>query len=157
MDERSPDDDLQELLKRSGTLLPGLMFNAFDGYSTHLHQIDNSVTFILDHRDEIPLQVRCVEVLYTNRETGSRAEELKVYCLGELDSVLKLAKKLRMKMRDFDQVFTVILTARPEFVAEYSDVIANMFHVRAFFETLDDMKRPVFNNLDHYVISRISS
>ena len=42
MDERQPDDDLQELLKRSATLLPGLMFNAFEGYSTHLHQIDKA-------------------------------------------------------------------------------------------------------------------
>jgi len=50
----------------------------------------------------------------------------------------------------------VILNADPEFMELYNDQIVTLDQPAKFFETLDEIKRPIFLNLNHYVIARIS-
>jgi hypothetical protein len=50
----------------------------------------------------------------------------------------------------------VILSASPEFLENRNKEIIGLERLSDFFETLDEIKRPIFLNLNHYVISRIS-
>lgn len=132
------------------------LFQAFEraslGISSLTHQIDNRVVFILDNHQEVSLRVRKIAIEYV----PERALDLKVHCRTDFENVLILAKKLNMRIAAFATNFTVILSAEEHFLEQWNEAVLNMDHPARFFETLDELKRPIFLNLNHYIISRIS-
>ncbi len=140
------------------------MGRAVRGVSTRVHELDSEVTFILDNHQEVRLQVKKIELLYIKNgeyeaETNTyfdTVKELNVYCRTNFENVLILAQKMKMKISAFSPNFSVTLTATKAFVEEFEDDIMAMKKPADFFETLDDIKRPIFLNLNHYIYSRIS-
>ena len=122
------------------------------GIASRVHQLDETVVFMLDNQQEVRLRVRKIEIEYAN----SKVLALRVYCRTDFENVLILAKKLNMRIAAFATWFTVILRAEPEFMASWNEQILAMNHPAKFFETLDELKRPIFLNLNHYIIARIS-
>ena len=125
---------------------------ASEGISSHTHSLDDSVTFMLDNNQEVVLRVREIDVAYI----GNKALYLRIIARADFQNVLILAKKINMKMGPFSHYFSVILSASPEFLENWNQQIIGMERISDFFETLDEIKRPIFLNLNHYVISRIS-
>lgn len=125
---------------------------AAQGISCHIHSLDENVTFILDNQQEVVLRVREIVVEFSK----NKALALRIHARTDFKNVLVLAKKLNMKMGAFSTWFTVILTANPEFMETWNDQIVALDQPAKFFETLDEIKRPIFLNLNHYVIARIS-
>lgn len=142
----------RQLLSESATLLDSSLKRASQGISSRIHELDQTVKFILDNHQEVVLRVRRLDIEYVNDEVFN----LRVICRTDFENVLILAQKLRMKIAAFSVHFTVILSAKPEFMAEYNQQILDMHHPRDFFETLDEIKRPIFLNLNHYITARIS-
>lgn len=125
---------------------------AAQGISCHIHSLDENVTFILDNQEEVVLRVREIVVEFAE----GKALSLRIYARTDFKNVLILAKKLKMKMGAFSTWFTVILAADPEFMETWNEQIIGLDQPAKFFETLDHIKRPIFLNLNHYVITRIS-
>ncbi|MBF2054610.1 MAG: hypothetical protein IGS03_14285 [Candidatus Sericytochromatia bacterium] len=142
----------QRLLIASNILLNTSLRRAARGVSSRIHELDQTVKFMLDNHQEVVLRVRQIDIEHQQGEVLS----MRVVCRTDFENVLILAQKLRMKIAAFSVHFTVILSARPEFMAQYNDQILAMDHPRLFFETLDDIKRPIFLNLNHYITARIS-
>lgn len=143
---------VSEMLAASYEDMAAAMRKASEGYSCRIHQLDQTVTFILDNQEEVHLRVRKIETLFQD----SQVKELNVLCRTDFENVLILAKKLNMRISAFSTYFTVHLTAEKDFMHTWNDAIMAMDHPAKFFETLDEIKRPIFLNLNHYVISRIS-
>jgi hypothetical protein len=162
--ESPPDEDLSAIPLLNGTqVVEQLLDDTYDdlqqalrvanfGVSSLIFQIDNTVTFMLDNHQEVVLRVRKVEVESFDDEVQS----LRVHCRTDFENVLILAKKLKMKISAFSTHFTVVLSSEPEFMRTWNDAILAMNRPALFFETLDELKRPIFLNLNHYIISRIS-
>lgn len=141
-----------ELLRATFVDLQSAMQRSMNGVSTRIHQIDNTVTFVLDNQHEVVLRVRKIDIEHQQGE----ALNMNVHCRADFENVLILAKKLNMRIAAFSQHFTVILSAEPGFLATWNEAILNLHQPAQFFETLDDIKRPIFLNLNHYIIARIS-
>lgn len=141
-----------ELLSATYTDLNLALNKSVQGISSRIHQLDQTVTFILDNHQEVVLRVRKLEIEHAQGQVLS----FNAHCRTDFENVLILAKKLKMRISAFSAYFTVILTARPDFVEEWNDAIIGMKHPAQFFETLDELKRPIFLNLNHYIFSRIS-
>lgn len=142
--DTSPSDDfmnLQIAIERSQK-----------GISTLLHELDQTVTFMLDNHKEVVLRVRKIDIEYV----GDEVITMRVHCRTDFENVLILAKKLKMRISAFAAFFSVVLSTTPEFVEDYNDEILAMDHPAKFFETLDELKRPIFLNLNHYIVARIS-
>lgn len=133
--------DLQMALQRSA-----------QGVGVRIHQLDNTVTFVLDNQQEVVLRVRKIDI----EHKAGQVLNLQVHCRTDFENVLILAKKLNMRIGAFSQHFTVILAAEPAFIDTWNAEILQMEHPSQFFETLDEIKRPIFLNLNHYIIARIS-
>lgn len=125
------------------------------GISSHIHSLNQQVTFMLDNHEEVELLVKRIEVEYTKKTGLTR--HLRVYTQTDFKNVLKLAKKINMKMRDFHPTYSVVLEANPEFKHKFNDKIIHLDHVAKFFETLDEIKRPIFLNLNYYIVAKISN
>jgi len=141
-----------ELLKKTNVDINEALKRSEHGISSWIHQLDQSVTFMLDQQQEVQLRVSKIDIQYHQ----DKVLNMYIHCRTNFENVLFLAKKLRMKISAFSAHFTVILSARPEFMAEWNDEILAMDPPAKFFETLDEIKRPVFLNINHYIIARIS-
>ena len=141
-----------ELLSATYLDLNKAMAQAARGFSSRIHQLDQSVTFMLDNHQEVRLQVQKIEIMHRN----GNVEDFKVHCRTDFENVLILAQKIKMRISAFSAYFTVILSATEDFKADWNDAIVAMDKPAAFFETLDDIKRPIFLNLNHYIFARIS-
>lgn len=122
------------------------------GISSRIHTLDNTVTFMLDNQKEVVLRVRKIDIEHQH----GTVQSLRIHCRTDFENVLILAKKLNMKISAFSAFFTVILSAEKSFIEEWNDAIMEMNHPAKFFETLDDLKRPIFLNINHYIVARIS-
>lgn len=141
-----------ELLASAYDDLAKALARASNGVSSRVFQLDETVTFMLDNHQEVRLRVRQIEV-ESNR---GQALTLRVHCRTDFENVLVLAKKLKMRIGAFSSHFSVVLSGQPEFVATWNEAIMALDHPSRFFETLDELKRPIFLNLNHYIIARIS-
>lgn len=150
--ESSKGNSASELLKKTHVDTSEALRRAEYGISTRIHQLDQSVTFMLDQSQEVVLRVSKIDIQYQQNQVLS----MYIHCRTNFENVLFLAKKLRMKIAAFSAHFTVILSARPELIENWEQAILDMDHPAKFFETLDEIKRPVFLNLNQYVIERIS-
>lgn len=148
----SPTDSIQPLLRDTQADLAYALELADTGVSVTLHQLDNTVDFVLDNQQEVRLRVKKIEIQHVFGE----AVDFLVSCRTDFENVLILAKKLNMRIAAFATHFTVVLQASPEFRAQWNDEIVEMRHPSQFFETLDEIRRPIFLNLNHYIIARIS-
>ena len=143
---------LNEAFVASQHDLQAAMQRAILGVGTLLHELDETVVFMLDNHEEVRLRVRKIEIAHAN----DQVLDLKVFCRTDFENVLILARKLNMRISAFSTWFTVVLTGEPEFTETWTEAILGMKHPSLFFETLDELKRPIFLNLNHYIISRIS-
>ena len=143
---------VEELLGATHNDLAQAFERATRGIATIAHQLDHTVVFMLDNHQEVSLRVRKIEVEHAEGEVLS----LKVFCRTDFENVLILAKRLNMRIAAFATWFTVILSAEPEFIQTWQAQILELDHPSKFFETLDELKRPIFLNLNHYIIARIS-
>ncbi len=141
-----------ELLKKTHVEMNEALKRAEFGISTRIHQLDQSVTFMLDQKQEVILRVSKIDIQYQQEQVL----RMYIHCRTNFENVLFLAKKLKMKIAAFSAHFTVILSARPELIENWNEAILAMDHPAKFFETLDEIKRPVFLNINQYVIERIS-
>jgi hypothetical protein len=148
----SRQDALRAEKNQSSEILYTALDLAADGISSHIHTLDENVTFMLDNQQEVVLRVREIDVAHQN----GRALYMRVIARTDFQNVLILAKKINMKMGPFSSHFSVILSASPEFLENRNKEIIGLERLSDFFETLDEIKRPIFLNLNHYVISRIS-
>jgi hypothetical protein len=143
---------VHELMRLSQPEVNKAMHFSQQGISCHIHSLDENVVFMLDNQEEVVLRVREIEIEYV----GHEVIEFNVYARCDFKNVLILAKKLNMKMGAFSSNFTVTLKGHPDFVETFADAIIGMRRIPLFFETLDEIKRPIFLNLNHYIIARIS-
>lgn len=143
---------LEKLIAGSQPVLAKALALAEMGLSSITHSLDEDVTFILDNQEEVVLRLKEIRIEYVE----NRVSELMLYARCDFQNVLILAKKLKMKMGAFSSHFTVMLKGHPEFVETFNDQIIQMKEPADFFETLDEIKRPIFLNLNHYIIARIS-
>jgi len=153
-ESQNPQDHeaVQRLLQATYLDLQTAMQRSQGGVSTQMHELDQTVTFMLDNHQEVVLRVRKIDIEHRGKEVLS----MRVHCRTDFENVLILAQKLRMKIAAFSVHFTVVLSASPEFIQDWGEKILLMDHPARFFETLDELKRPIFLNLNHYVIARIS-
>jgi hypothetical protein len=143
---------LEQLMTSSQPALAKALALAEMGLSSITHSLDEDVVFILDNQEEVVLRLKEIRVEYID----NLVSDLLLYARCDFQNVLILAKKLNMKMGAFSSHFTVILKGHPEFVETFNDQIIQMKEPADFFETLDEIKRPIFLNLNHYIIARIS-
>lgn len=143
---------VQQLMSASYDDLHLALQRAANGVSSLVHHLDETVVFMLDNHLEVTLRVRRIEVEYQ----GDRVLDFKVFCRTDFENVLILAKKLNMRIAAFATWFTVILSAEPSFAETWNEAILGLERPAQFFETLDELKRPIFLNLNHYIIARIS-
>lgn len=143
---------LEQLMAGSQPTVAKALALAEMGLSSITHSLDEDVTFILDNHEEVVLRLKEIRVEYVE----NLVSDLMLYARCDFQNVLILAKKLNMKMGAFSSHFTVILKGHPEFVETFNDSIIQMTEPADFFETLDEIKRPIFLNLNHYIIARIS-
>lgn len=148
----APTHSIHDLLDGTSDDMTRVMQLAQEGISCTIHQLDNTVVFILDNHQEVTLRVRKIEI----QSVFGEVIDFLVYCRTDFENVLVLAKKLNMRIGAFATYFTVILKAAPDFLATWNQAMHDMEHPSLFFETLDDIRRPVFLNLNHYIIARIS-
>lgn len=151
---RPPSDpkSLEQLMTASQPALAKALALADIGLSCIIHSLDEDVTFMLDNHEEVVLRLKEIRIEYVE----ALVSELMLYARCDFKNVLILAKKLNMKMGAFSSHFTVMLKGNPEFQETFNDHILQMTTPAAFFETLDEIKRPIFLNLNHYIIARIS-
>ncbi|PIQ25812.1 hypothetical protein COW36_21975 [bacterium (Candidatus Blackallbacteria) CG17_big_fil_post_rev_8_21_14_2_50_48_46] len=142
----------QQLMNGAAAPLSKAFELAAQGVSSHIHSLNENVTFILDNSEEVTLRVIEIDIEHAE----GKALALRIQARTDFKNVLVLAKKLNMKIGAFSTYFTVILNADPEFMELYNDQIVTLDQPAKFFETLDEIKRPIFLNLNHYVIARIS-
>lgn len=144
--------DVGPLLKDSYVDMDAAISRAIAGISTRTHHLDQDVTFILDNHQEVRLRVKKVEILYQQDSVKS----MQVHCRTNFENVLILAQKINMRIAAFSNFFSVTLQAQDEFIDAWNDTILNLNRPADFFETLDELKRPIFLNLNHYLFARIS-
>ncbi|MGE3726514.1 MAG: hypothetical protein AB7I41_13235 [Candidatus Sericytochromatia bacterium] len=143
---------LDQLMMASQPALAKALELSAVGISSITHSLDEDVTFILDNQEEVVLRLKEIRIEYSE----NLVSDLMLYARCDFKNVLILAKKLNMKMGAFSSHFTVVLKGHPEFVETFNDQIIQMKEPADFFETLDEIKRPIFLNLNHYIIARIS-
>lgn len=143
---------LDQLMQGVQPVLAKAIALAEMGVSSIIHSLDEDVTFMLDNHEEVVLRLKEIRIEYSNELVS----DLLLYARCDFKNVLILAKKLNMKMGAFSSHFTVILKGHPEFLETFNDQIIQMKEPAQFFETLDAIKRPIFLNLNHYIIARIS-
>jgi len=141
-----------KLLSKSYVTLQEALNRSTHGISSCIHELDNTVTFILDNQKEVVLRVRKIDIEHIQGEVQS----MQVSCRSDFENVLILAKMLKMKISAFSAHFTVVIEVNDSFIEEWNDAIMEMDHPAKFFETLDELKRPIFLNLNHYTVARIS-
>lgn len=151
-DNVSGDTSAGELMAHSFVDFQVAIQDALRGLSTRQFDVKQDVVFMLDNKKEVQLRVRKIRLQYHK----DRVHSLEVDCRTDFENVLILAKKLKMKISAFSTYFTVHLSASQDFKEEFNDRILEMKTVDRFFETLDELKRPIFLNLNHYIVSRIS-
>lgn len=144
--------DIGPLLKSSYVDMDAAISRAIAGISTRTHHLNQDVTFILDNHQEVRLRVKKVEILYQD----NRVTSMQVNCRTNFENVLILAQKINMRIAAFSNFFSVTLQAQEEFIETWNDAILELKRPADFFETLDELKRPIFLNLNHYLFSRIS-
>ncbi len=144
--------DIGPLLKSSYVDMDAAISRAIAGISTRTHHLDQDVTFILDNHQEVRLRVKKVEILYQ----GKRVTSMQVNCRTNFENVLILAQKINMRIAAFSNFFSVTLQAQEEFIETWNDTILDLKRPADFFETLDELKRPIYLNLNHYLFARIS-
>lgn len=125
---------------------------AREGISSLGFQLDETIVFMLDNHQEVHLRVRQIDIA----QAGNTAMNLRVFCRTDFENVLILAKKLKMKISAFSTYFTVVLSATADFLRDRNQAVLELDQPAKFFETLDELKRPIFLNLNHYIIERIS-
>ena len=150
--EYSEHSSAGQLLSKSYVELQKALGRADAGVSSRIHELDNTVTFMLDNQKEVVLRVRKIDIEHIDGDV----QAMHIYCRTDFENVLILAKKLNMKISAFSAHFTVVLKANEAFLETWSEAIMNMRHPSKFFETLDELKRPIFLNINHYIVARIS-
>ena len=144
--------DTTPLVQQSYLDLNAALARAISGIATRIHHLDQDVTFLLDNHQEVRLRVKTVEIMHEKGEV----KNFKVNCRTNFENVLILAQKINMRIAAFSTFFSVTLRGEPDFVTQWNDEILNMEKPADFFETLDELKRPIFLNLNHYIFSRIT-
>lgn len=140
------------LLKNSYVDVDSAVSRALMGISTRTHHLDQDVTFLLDNHQEVRLRVKKIEILHRQ----DQVESMQVFCRTNFENVLILAQKINMRIAAFSNFFSVTLQAQEEFIEVWNTQILEMKRPADFFETLDELKRPIFLNLNHYLFSRIT-
>ena len=125
----SRQDALRAEKNQSSEILYTALDLAADGISSHIHTLDENVTFMLDNQQEVVLRVREIDVAHQN----GRALYMRVIARTDFQNVLILAKKINMKMGPFRRHLHGILSAMPEILENKNTEITRLESPSVFF------------------------